>query len=307
MAYNNAGEIAACLQSLPPAAPHARLHVTVIDNASTDNTRIELQRLQQEMAAVWPDRIALEVIGNAHNAGFTAAVNQGLARVAADDVLFLNPDTVLPPDSLDQLCRLLAPEQGVGCVAPQLRYPDGTVQPSCRRFPTHRDVFFAMLGLNTLFPRSRLFNGWKMGDFDHRQRRFVEQPQGACLLTTARVAREVGHWDDRFRMFFSDVDWCRRLRERGYQILFVPEIRVMHRQGSSIYKSRLKMIFSSHRSFILYFLKYYRGWRWLLPNFTVIALLVAGAPVRCLLEFLGSLVRSGRKSGAPCRPGDPLR
>ena len=129
-------------------------------------------------------------------------------------MLFLNPDTILPPNCLTALLPALYADPGTGVVAPQLRFPpasSGFIQPSCRRFPTYWDLFCAFTGLTMLFPRSRFFNGWKMGDFDHRSPREVDQPQGACLLARPEVATQLGAWDERFPLFFSDVDWCRRV------------------------------------------------------------------------------------------------
>ncbi|RMF58121.1 MAG: glycosyltransferase family 2 protein, partial [Calditrichaeota bacterium] len=188
--------------------------------------------------------------------GFTRALNQGLARSRGEYILVLNPDTVLQPGCLTVLLGVLAERERVGVVAPQLLNPDGTVQPSCRRFPRYRDVLFEASGLSRAFSGSRVFNGWKMGDFDHTTGRGVDQPQGACLLFHRSVLTKVGLWDEGFPMFFSDVDWCRRVKHQGYEIWFEPTARVVHLQGRSIFQHRPRMIWSSHCSFYRYFKKY---------------------------------------------------
>jgi len=277
--YNSAAELPDCLRSLQPAAGNLALQVLVIDNASGDGTPELLRRFARDK----PPFAEFRVITNAENRGFTAAVNQGLALADAALVLFLNPDTVLPEQGLVQLREILHALPEAGVVASQLRYPDGRIQPSCRRFPRHAHIIFSLLGLAHLFPKSRLFNGWKMGDFDHRRDAWVEQPQGAFLLARREVVEAAGPWDESFPMFFSDVDWCKRVHDAGYRIRFTAAVQVEHRQGHSVLRHRPRMILSSHRSFIRYFWKHYRGGRWLLPNLLVSILLVFSGGIRFIV------------------------
>ncbi len=224
-------------------------------------------------------------ITNADNYGFTAALNQGLAHVPEGAaVLFLNPDTVLPPDSLAGLMKSLYANEKIGVIAPQLRFPSSgamqheTIQPSCRRFPTYSDLFYEFTGLARAFPNSARCNRWKMGDFDHRSSREVEQPQGACLLARPEVIKQVGLWDERFPLFFSDVDWCRRVRQAGWKIYFNAEVFIYHEQGASVKQVRPRAIWSSHVSFWRYFRKWRATW-WdeILSVLIAIPLLVAAA------------------------------
>ncbi len=279
--YQSEDDISACLSSLHAAARGLSLRVLVVDNASTDATLEKLQTTVRE------GEIACRLIKNRCNVGFTRAVNQAAAFVKAEYVLFLNPDVVLEHDTLKKLFAVLQQRPAIGVIAPQLRNPDGSVQPSCRRLPRRRDVLYAALGLSTLFPRSAEFNGWKMGDFDHRRERVVAQPQGAFLLCRTRVLEDVGLWDEGFPMFFSDVDWCARVAAKGYAILFAPEARAVHGKGNSVNRRRPEMIITSHRSFIRYFWKYGRGIVWIIPNLTVSMLLLVSGAVRYVLARMG--------------------
>ncbi len=259
--YQSGQQIRACLSSLPLAAPQLHLHLLLVENASTDNTRAQIDTALRDYPH---ERIAPQLICNETNVGFTAAINQALAHVPQGAaVLFLNPDTILPPDSLSGLMKSLFADEKIGVVAPQLRFPasvktlEETVQPSCRRFPTYGDLFFEFTGLAQAFPRSARCNRWKMGDFDHRTSREVDQPQGACLLARPEVLRQVGRWDERFPLFFSDVDWCRRVRQAGWKIYFEAGVFIYHEQGASVKQVRPAAIWSSHISFW----RYFRKWR----------------------------------------------
>lgn len=262
--YQSGEHIQACLASLPHANVEHELQLILIDNASTDNTRAEIQAALQQLPR---ERISYQLICNETNLGFTRAVNQGLALVPEGAaVLFLNPDTVLPPGSLCGLMKSLWVDEKLGVVAPQLRFPANAatpremIQPSCRRFPTYRDLLFEFIGLAQLFPQSAFFNRWKMGEFEHRTSREVEQPQGACLLARPEVIRQVGMWDERFPLFFSDVDWCRRVRQAGWKIYFNAEVFIYHAQGASVKQVRPRAIWSSHVSFWRYFRKWRTTW-----------------------------------------------
>ena len=250
--FNNIDFIVDCLGSLSRALRGKQATVLIIDNNSTDGTANYLCR--DELAAEL-ELPGLNVILNDKNTGFTYAVNQGLRESSGDYVLILNPDVFLRPDTLPVLLELFTDDK-IGVAAPQLRYPDGQIQPSCRRFPKKKDVLFEMTGLTGLFRNSSRFNGWKMADFSHRESRFVDQPQGAFLLTTKEVVSKVGLFDTRFPMFFSDVDWCYRVVRNNYNVFFCADTFASHIKGASVNRKRPEMIVSSHRSFVAFFRKY---------------------------------------------------
>lgn len=244
------------------------------------------------------------MIFNEENAGFTRAVNQGvenyfvMAGHELAPVLFLNPDTILPAGSLAALLEKLYAFPEAGVMAPQLVHQDGRIQPSCRRFPTHGDLLCELFGLSRIFSRSARFNRWKMGDFDHRRAAEVEQPQGACLLARPEVVKQTGLWDERFPIFFSDVDWCRRVWEKGWKIRFEPSVQIIHAQGVSVRQVQASAIWSSHLSFWRYLRKYENNWREKFLNLICGSLLVIAAMVR-MIPYLNKVIfRVTTKSSA---------
>ncbi len=284
MTFNNGDEIASCIASLVNAAPSHLSEIFIIDNASSDGTPF----LVSKSRAL--NRFAkFKIIVNGENKGFTAALNQGLALAKAPYVLFLNPDTILQENAIVRMKKYLQKDRKIGVAAPLLRNEDGSIQPSCRRFPRHADVIFELTGLSRIFSKSALFNRWKMGDFDHTKVRHVDQPQGAFLMTRKSVVKKIGAWDEEFPMFFSDVDWCKRVTDAGFLILFTPEVQITHHKGRSVYANRAAMIWSSHKSFIRYFSKHFSKPRWILPNALIAILLVFSGGLRYLAAQLKSL------------------
>ncbi|NOY77124.1 MAG: glycosyltransferase family 2 protein [Calditrichaeota bacterium] len=287
--FNNASALQATLSSLVENVSFRPLEIILIDNRSTDET-LDIIRSFARKASTKDVRILFRL--NKKNRGFTHAVNQGLRHATGELILFLNPDVQLAKNSVEQMVELLTVQPDVGIVAPQLLFPNGRIQPSCRHFPRYRDVIFELTGLSRLFSRSKFFNYWKMGYFPHNRIRRVDQPQGACLLTTRSIVNRIGPWDERFFLFFSDVDWCRRVKRIRKKIYFYPEAKAIHKKGDSVYRHRIKSLFYSHRDFIKYFWKYNRKvWQFPFNLGMTLLLLIAGA-IRIMLALPGTLFRN---------------
>lgn len=249
--FNNRNEIVQCLHSLKAAVIPYSAQLIVVDNDSSDGTAKLLQTHTDDLRYSF-NQVKIHL--NSHNIGFTAAVNQGLRSCVGDYILLLNPDMILQQDTITVLLEWLRKRPLIGVVAPQLRFPDGRIQPSCRRFPKKLDLLTELLPDRLI--RLLRINNWKIIEFDHANSREVDQPQGAFLLMCEQVLSQVGLLDEQFFMFFSDVDWCRRVKEKNWQIWFVADTFVYHKKGASVYKNRRAMLVSSHRSFIQYFSKY---------------------------------------------------
>ncbi|MDZ7373460.1 MAG: glycosyltransferase family 2 protein [candidate division KSB1 bacterium] len=277
--YNSAPHVEGCLSSLARAAEGFQTWVRIVDNASGDRTAEIAEKVAHTLQR---PSLRFELVRADSNLGFTRAMNLALAGTEAEFFLWLNPDVRVEQDCLRILRDVLEKDPRCGAVAPQLRNPDGTVQPSCRRFPRHRDLFFELFGLSRLFPRSPFFAAWKMGDFDHRHPALVDQPQGACLLMRGEAVRDVGPLDERFVMFFSDVDYCRRLYQAGWHIRFEPAARATHEKGASVRQNRRAMIRLSHADFARYFDKWYPSVAYRPVNLLARVALQAALPFRLL-------------------------
>ncbi|MCF7797681.1 MAG: glycosyltransferase family 2 protein [Lentisphaeria bacterium] len=286
--YNSADEIGECLHSLLPQVTFLGGEIIIVDNASRDDT---LAIVEDETT----DFEAIQVIKNQRNYNFSVANNQGLEAARGEHLLILNPDTQVQVGSVEILLNAIQGDNHLGAVAPQLLWPDGHIQRSCRRFPTHWDVVVHSLGLNLLWPESRFFNGWKMGDFNHAYPREVDQPAAAALMVRGSLLRELKGFDRQFPMFFNDVDLCRRIHAAGYKILFQPEAQVVHLGGSSVLKNRTTMIISSHISFFRYLEKYYDRFHHQLFNLLAGLLLYLGLIPRLVWHWLGLAIRFRRR------------
>ena len=247
VAWRSQEVLPTCLRSLAGRPEVGR--VVVVDNASGDGT-VELVR------AEFP---GVHVIANPNNAGFATANNQALHVSTAPFVMLLNPDTEVPPGALEVLLKVMAEDPRIGAVAPQLRLRDGSVQRSCRGFPEPGAILFEALGLARLFPRNGAVSRYRLRNWDHRSRRDCDQPMASALLLRRSALDEVGLFDERFPLYFNDVDLCYRLRQAGWRIVFEPAAKVNHYHGHSTGQVRPRAILDSHRSLLRFWRLHYRG------------------------------------------------
>lgn len=283
--YWNEATILDCIESISNDLSPYSGEIIIVDNASGDST------LQEIRAFKTNDKLSLRIIENFHNLGFARAVNEGIAAANGEYVLILNPDTVIHKGFFEKTVSFLSENSEYGIVGPKHLNRNGETEISCREFPTHLSLLFYMTGLAAIFHKNRIFNSWKMGYFDHNSSREVQQPMGACLLTRSKDLREIGFLDERFTMFFNDVDLCLRYNIAGKKAYYLSEAEITHFAGHSVFRKRSKMIILSHTAYVKYFNKYYKGFKWAVPNFIMFVLLTVSCLARLMFQPVIGLFR----------------
>ena len=238
VSWNCRDDLVACLDSLPAASQGVRAETIVVDNASSDDT-IGLLREQYPKVTH---------IANQDNRGFAAATNQALAAASGELLLLLNPDTVLPEGALAELIQAAEERPEAGIMAPKLVNPDGSLQHSCRRFPTIAAAIFRHTVLGRLFPRNRWAAQYVMGEWDHSETREVDWVSGACMVVRRSLYEEVGPLDEGFFWGSEDVDYCYRAHAAGTTVLYTPRPAIVHRIGASSSRIPARTIVNFHRS-----------------------------------------------------------
>ena len=201
-----------------------------------------------------PDKVVL--IQNPTNEGFARACNQGIEASGGDCVVLINPDTLVEKDFFDLLEGFFDSEPEAGIAGPRIVDADGRLQLSARR-----EVSFVsgVLGrtsfLTRLFPGSkavrRMFPAAEVSDGPRK----VDWVSGACLAVRRNVLEEIGVLDGQFFMYFEDADLCRRSREAGQPVYYLPQVEVLHFTGVSS-RSRARSIWRLHKSAFLYHRKH---------------------------------------------------
>ncbi|MEZ5360277.1 MAG: glycosyltransferase family 2 protein [Candidatus Zixiibacteriota bacterium] len=245
IAYHGMQFIPDCLATLKEDIKDFPHEIIVVDNASTDGT---VEFIQENH----PD---IRLITNDTNTGFAPAVNQGIKACRFDYIWLLNQDIRIRPGCLAALLQCHARLDRPGIIGPRLVGFDGQLQKFCRRLPRIHHMVYKVFGLPLLFPKSRVFNGWKMGDFDHLSSRPVLQPMGAAMLLHRSCIDDIGLMDESFVIFMNDVDYCERLIEAGYTNYYCYDAVIEHYQGGSTKRHKPKMIWLSHMGLYAYFRK----------------------------------------------------
>ena len=221
VSYNVRDELLACLESVVGHTNPYATTVVVVDNASTDGTPATVR-------ARWPD---VRVIETGANLGFARANNLGIRETRSEYVLLLNPDTVVPPGAIASLVRGLGSHPEAAAAGPRLVDAD--------HYP-ELSFGWAMGPLGEL--RQKIVGGLyerRVGRVVRMVDRWSREPgartwvSGACLLVRRSDLEAIGLLDERYFMYTEDVDLCVALRERGRDILFVPQAEVLHLRGRS--------------------------------------------------------------------------
>jgi hypothetical protein len=246
--YKSRRALLDCLGSLELDANAIDREIVVVDNHPADGA---LDVLKERFPIV-------RGIANAENVGFARAVNQGIAATTGEFVLILNPDCFIEQGSIAPLMSYLRSHPKVGVVGPRMVGEDGSLQYSARSFPDHFTFLFNRYSLLTqLFPRNRHIRRYLLLDWDHRSVRAVDWLSGACLMVRRTAIDQVGPMDEAYFMFNEDVDWCRRMKQGGWDVVYVPEAVIHHDIGASRRKVSPKVIVERHRGMIHYFHKYH--------------------------------------------------
>jgi len=232
VSWNVRDDLLRCVASLRDNPPCNRVEQIVIDNASVDGSVEAVRRQYPEVA----------VIANAENVGFATACNQGIARAQGDYILLLNPDTIVHAHALDDLAAFLDANPGVAACGPKLLNEDGSVQGSVRRFPTFGAALYSHTVCRLLGLFRRQHRQYMMKDFSFDRQADIDQLMGAAMMVRRSVVDEVGPLDADFFMYYEDVDWCYRIKQAGWRIVFVPEAVITHLGGRSSAQAPLKRI-----------------------------------------------------------------
>jgi GT2 family glycosyltransferase len=234
VSYNTRDFLRRCLLTLAGSGTSRPLEIIVVDNDSGDGS-------PDMVRAEFP---AVRLLANRENAGYSRAVNQAIRTAAGRYVLVLNPDIEVLPGSVDALARFLDENPSTGIAGGKLLNHDGTLQYSCRTFYTLPTLLHRRTPLGRLFPNSRIVREHLMMDWDHENAREVDWMLGACLMVRVEAITDVGLMDERFFMYFEDVDWCYRMKQHGWKVVYVPDARMkhLHRResaGGGLFNQRL--------------------------------------------------------------------
>lgn len=249
-----------CIISVKKALQQLSGEIIVVDNASGDNS-------VEHLSSLFPD---VHFIRSAENIGFAKANNLGLSYARGRYVLFLNPDTLVPENTLTHCVSFLQQHHNCGAVGVKMINGFGYYLPESKRArPTFINSFFKLTGFSSLFPQSGLFNRYALGHLPVDEQHAVDVLAGAFMMVRKNILDELQGFDTKFFMYGEDVDLSVRIQQLGHTIFYLGDASIIHYKGQSS-RNRLqkqnRIFYSAMRLFVN---KHYAA-GWLLVPFIFI-------------------------------------
>jgi N-acetylglucosaminyl-diphospho-decaprenol L-rhamnosyltransferase len=263
--WNAGNQLRDCLQSIKIACSESVYQVSrclVVDNASTDGSTDSLEGIS----------LPYLLINNSINKGFGSASNLGAAYESSEYILFLNPDVRLYKDSVKKALSFLGQPQNnqIGILGIQLVDENDVVHRSTSRLPTPGSLTYEMIGLDRMFPA--LFPPRIMTDWDHQVSRYVDHVEGSFFLVRRKVFEELSGFDERFFLYFEDVDFSFRAKLAGWKSYYLAEVKAFHRGAGTTDRIKARRLFYWFRGRFQYVAKHFgqpAAWEILISSLSV--------------------------------------
>lgn len=220
--YNTKNLVKQCVKNITSAALGVDYEIIIVDNASADGS---VDLIKKEILPHYP-QVTLKV--SSTNRGFGGGHNFALADVESAMVLIINPDITILDNAIQTLLDFMAEHPRCGIIGPQLIYPDLTIQSSCHPWPKFSTPLYRRTALGNTGPGYRELARYDMLNFDHLTDRQVDWLVGACLMIRPDVWHKIGGFDERFFLYYEDVDLCRSVWKLGYEVWYCARARVIH-------------------------------------------------------------------------------
>lgn len=282
-----------CLTQVARYSHGLQCETFVVDNASTDGSADMVAR-----EFPWVRLIRLK-----KNRGFAGGNNAALRHARGRYLLLLNSDAFLAPGVLAKTMAYMARHPGIGILGCKLTDPDGRLQPSARSLPNALNKILHITGLAGRFPRSRFFGRVDYSWWDHATPRSVGWVVGAFFLIRRQAMSQIGLLDERYFLYFEEIDYCLAAHRKGWQVVFFPDAAVVHLGGQSAVRSGHRVSTKGRQMITIRLTseyRYYRKW-YGLAHVVTAALIEAGWHA---LIWLRHRLRPKNHSAERCQAAD---
>jgi GT2 family glycosyltransferase len=265
--YNGGKDLKPCLTSVYRETKAISFEVILVDNGSTDGS---VEIVEENFPQV-------RIIRNEENRGFAAANNIAIRQAAGQYILLLNPDTEVLNRAIEKTIEFMEDKLHVGIVGCKLVYPDRSVQPSVRPFPSVIGTFLEATFLYLVFPSKKVVRRNGIPNFEFAKTQKIDWLIGAYFMIRRSVLDKLGLLDEQFWIYGEEIDYCQRARSVGYETWYVADAEVIHHYGGMI--PSLRVIVWLHFGWTIYIDKHYRG----LTRLLITYLLYFGSVMRIIV------------------------
>lgn len=223
--YNSEDTIMGCVNSIYETVKEHSFEIIISDNGMNARTEIKIK-----------EELSGKVIytHNAENYGFSKGNNIGIKKAHGKYVLFLNPDTVVHANTIDFMIEFMEKNEGAGAATCKVLLPNGEPDDSSHRgFPTPWNALSHFSGLSKLLPKTRIFGGYNMSYLTLDSIHEIDSLAGSFMIVPFKLGEMLGWWDEDYFFYGEDIDFCYRLKAKGYKIYFVPNVTALHLKGIS--------------------------------------------------------------------------
>ena len=261
--YKSTNLLHACLSSINDSVNGSMPQIYVFDNGSQDHVHV----IKQDFPTV-------NLIESQSNIGFSKAVNRILKYSSNPYIVLLNPDTVVGPRFFDIMKSFMNSNQDVGIAGPKIFNTNGSIQGSARAFPTFYSAFFGRSSwISKCFPHNRFtLNCLLSNNSDGKTPLEVDWVSGACMVVRRKALENVGLLDERFFLYWEDADWCRRMWDNGWKVVYNPKASIKHLVGGSSEQNILRATYEFHKSAYRLYVKHKNSSRSFLKYAVFVAL-----------------------------------
>lgn len=278
VSYNTKDLLKQTIESVIQTTSNITYEIIVSDNDSKDGS-IDMVKDQ------FPEVLLIE---NKANLGFSKGNNVAIERAKGRYILLLNSDTVVKENCLEQCVRYMDSNKNIGALGCKVILISGELDHACKRgFPTPEASLYYMLKLHKLFPGNKKLGTYCAAHVGNDEIAEVDALMGAFMMLPKAVIDQIGMLDEEFFMYGEDLDWCYRIKEAGYKVVYYPKAQIVHYKGASSKKKRGKTIYEFHRAMILFYNKHYRE----KYNPMITLLVYMGVGIRMVLTYMVNLWR----------------
>jgi GT2 family glycosyltransferase len=251
VSYNSLNFLRECLDSILMNPPGIEYEIIVVDNASCDGTAEFVKKSYPEVILISNDR----------NIGFAAANNKSIKKSHSKYVLLVNSDCRVYKKSLDSLVEFMEKNPKIGIAGPKIVNSDGTIQLSCRRFPSLLNAAAHTI-LADIFPGNPFSKKYKLADICRDNPLKVDWVSGSCMIIRKKALEDTGVLDEKYFMYVEDLDICYRMWQKNWEVYYYPQAEIMHHIAGSSSGGKMKSSFRMQKSVFYFFWKNYkRNWR----------------------------------------------
>lgn len=252
----------------------------LVDNASDDHS---IERFKTELSNI-------DLVENENNIGFSAGNNVAIKESNGDYVLLLNSDTEVIGDAIKKSVQYMDEYKAIGALGCRVQLPNGKLDHACKRgFPTPKASFYYFSGLAKKHPESSKYAAYTTTYLPDTETNEVDAVMGAYMMVRKEVIQQVGLLDEQFFMYGEDIDWCYRIKQAGWKIVYFADATIIHHKYGSRKKRATKTIKDFHRAMILFYRKHYRK----KYSFIIYWMIVFAVKVKCGLQlFLNFITKA---------------